>query len=378
MSLTKVSVNLAQKTAAWLKGAGKTSILQTKPIKLGDLPQELHFTPNLACDTIQLSNTSYLSDSFVKSLTQIKGKDSSDTSKQIINSILKKMGYKHPENLNVEINSLEFMTANKIGYSAGFSPEQGSLYLSQEIINLPIEQQISMFYHELDHIDKYVKLYKTVGEKQFRDLLIKATEHSPFYNILVKKGQYVKPTVNNDFYKKMSNGIDIQDFDVSKWSKAVREYSGITPRYCDQYKYFNNPLEISAYKLQSKINRILGLPIETTRDEFPKNYKSIIDSLKRQGITSELTQESIIQNTIDICQLKITDKRLIELYCKKINGQELTTKDLEIMEQISSKYKQEIESDIRKKINFIQEVSSEAEKYINRGLLTVTDIINNL
>lgn len=111
MSLAKVGLNLAQKTAAWLKNTGKTSILQTKPIKPGDLSQVLHYSPNLACDTIQLSKTSYLSDSFVKSLTQIKGKDSFDTSKQIINSILKKMGYKHPENLNVEIDSLEFMTA---------------------------------------------------------------------------------------------------------------------------------------------------------------------------------------------------------------------------------------------------------------------------
>lgn len=378
MNLTKVGLNFAQKTAALLKATGKTSILQTKPIKPGDLPKVLHYSPNLACDTIQLSKTSYLSDSFVKSLTQIKGKDSSDTSKQIINTILKKIGYKHPENLNVGIDSLEFMTAKKLGYAAGFSPIQGSLYLSQEIIDLPIERQISMFYHELDHMDKFVKLYKAVGEKQFRDLLIEATEHSPFYNILVKKGLYVKPSINNDFYKKMSNEIDIQDFDVNTWSKAAREYSGITPRYCDQYKYFNNPLEISAYKLESKINRILGLPIETTRDEFPKNYKSMLDSLKRQGITDELKQEKIIQDTINTCQLKITDKRLIELYCKKINGQELTSEDLEIIEQISSKYKQEIESDIRKKINFIQEVSSEAERYINKGLLTGMDIINSL
>lgn len=92
-------MNFAQKTATWLKVAGKTSILQTKTIKPSELSQVLHSSPNLACDTIQLSKTSYLSDSFVKSLTQIKGKDSSDTAKQIINTILKKMGYKNPENL---------------------------------------------------------------------------------------------------------------------------------------------------------------------------------------------------------------------------------------------------------------------------------------
>ena len=378
MSLAKVGLNLAQKTATWLKVAEKTSILQTKPIKPSELSKVLHYSPNLACDTIQLSNTSYLSDSFVKSLTQIKGKDSSDRAKQIINTILKKMGYKHSENLNVGIDSLEFKLSKRLGCSAGFSPEQGSLYLSQEIINLPIERQISMYYHELDHMDKFVKLYKSVGEKRFQEILIESSEHSPLYDTLVKKGLYVKPTINNDFYKKMSNEIDIQDFDVNTWSKAAREYRGITPRYCDRYKYFNNPLEISAYNLESKINRILGIPIETARDEFPKNYKSMIDSLKIQGITDELKQEKIIQDTMNTCQLKFMDKRLMELYRKKINGQEITSEDLEILKQICSKFEHEMKSDIRKEINFLQKVSSEAERYINKGLLTEMDILNSL
>lgn len=378
MNLTKIGLNFAQKTATWLKVAGKTSILQTKTIKPSELSQVLHSSPNLACDTIQLSKTSYLSDFFVKSLTQIKGKDSSDTAKQIINTILKKMGYKNPENLNVGVDSLEFKLSKRLGCSAGFNPEQGSLYLSQEFINLPIERQISMFYHELDHMDKFVKLYKSVGEKRFQKFLIESSEHSPLYDTLVQKGLYVKPTINNDFYKKMSNEIDIKDFDINTWSKAVREYSGMTPRYCDQYKYFNNPLEISAYNLESKINRILGLPIETVRDEFPKNYKSMIDLLKRQGITDELKQEKIIQDTINTCQLKFMDKRLIEVYRKKINGQEITSDDLKIVEQICSQLEQEMKSDIKKQINLVQEASSEAEKYINKGLLTQMDIINSL
>lgn len=94
---------------------------------------------------------------------------------------------------------------------------------------------------------------------------------------MVKRGISTDTVVNNDFYRRMGEGIDIQDFDVKKWSKAVREYSGMTPRYCDQYKYYNNPLDVSAYNLESKINKILGLPIESPRDLFSKNYTSIID-----------------------------------------------------------------------------------------------------
>ena len=65
MNLTKIGINLGQKTTAWLKVARKTDVLQTKPIIPSNLSKVSHFTPNLAHDTIQLSNTSYLSDSFV-------------------------------------------------------------------------------------------------------------------------------------------------------------------------------------------------------------------------------------------------------------------------------------------------------------------------
>ena len=74
MGLEKIGMSLAQKTASWVKAAGKTSVLQTKPITPTQL-QGLRLVPNLACDTVQLSNTSYLLESFVKSLTQIKGKE---------------------------------------------------------------------------------------------------------------------------------------------------------------------------------------------------------------------------------------------------------------------------------------------------------------
>ena len=33
MSLGKIGMSLAQKTSAWVKAAGKTSVLQTKPIQ---------------------------------------------------------------------------------------------------------------------------------------------------------------------------------------------------------------------------------------------------------------------------------------------------------------------------------------------------------
>lgn len=356
------------------KNVVKTSILQCKPIKQPSL-QNLHFAPQLTCDSAQFSNTSYISEPFVKSLTKIKGKDKLDTTIQIINTILKKMGYNHPESLNIELESQSFIIAKKSGISAAFSPKLGILNLSNNIINLPIEQQIPFAYHEIDHIDKYVKLHKTIGEKYFQELTNELMKNSPFYDEIIKKGTEVNTTVNNDFYKKMGEGINIQDFDGLKWSKAILEYREPTQKYSDQYKYYNNPFEDAAYNLQSKINNILGLPTETARDTFPKNYMSMINSLTRQGITDIQDQENILQETINTCQLKYIDNRLIGILKKKFTGEKITPEEIKLIQQSSSDFQNNISSNLSKLVCIIQKASLDAEQFINKGIFTSKEII---
>ena len=55
MGLEKIGINLAQKTASWVKAAGKTGILQTKPINPVKL-DGLHYSHNLTCDTVSLAS----------------------------------------------------------------------------------------------------------------------------------------------------------------------------------------------------------------------------------------------------------------------------------------------------------------------------------
>lgn len=356
------------------KNTSKTSLFGLKPITQTKV-QDLHFAPQLTCDSTQFSNTSYISEPFVKSLTKIKGKDNLDTTTQIINTILRKMGYNHPEALKIEQESPAFIITKKLGITTGFLPELGSLYLSNHIINSPIEQQIPLIYHEMDHLDKHVKIYKTIGEKTFQELLNEFIKNSPFYEAITKCGILGNSAFNKDFYRKMSEGINIQNFDVKKWSKAFREYSGTSPRFIDQYKYYNNPLEISAYNLQSKINKILGLPTETTRDTFPKNFMSMINSLKRQGITDLQEQEMILQETINTCQLKYIDNRLIGILKKKFTGEKITPEEIKLIQQSSSDFQNNISSNLSKLACIIQKASLDAEQFINKGIFTSKGII---
>ena len=50
MGLEKTVLNFAQRTSSWAKAAGKTSIVQTNPVKPADL-KDLRFAPEQNTDT---------------------------------------------------------------------------------------------------------------------------------------------------------------------------------------------------------------------------------------------------------------------------------------------------------------------------------------
>ena len=354
MGLEKIGMSLAQKTASWVKAAGKTSVLQTKPITPTQL-QGLRLAPNLACDTVQLSNTSYLSESFVKSLTQIKGKDRVETYSKIKDAILKKMGYTNPKLIKVEAaNGFQSLSCP----GAAWSEESASIIIGDIAKNTNIENGIAMIYHEIDHMDKFVKLYKSLGEGKFQRLVSKRNPEA---------------TLNLDIYREMSKNADIMGFNAGKYSKAYLEYPEKMKGYSDMYKYLNNPLEVEAFTVQSKIQKILGLSEFTTKDAFPKNYKAMLDSLAKQGITDVQQQDLIIQNILSMCQSKVLDSKAFELACKRHKNIKLTSQEVNYLKDTEAKL---LKSDLNAYCSDFQAAHSEAEELINKGLFTLDDVIN--
>ena len=361
---------------AWLKAGGYKYVAETKPQYLTNI-KGLKYSRNLPCDTAKFTEITYTSEQFVKSLTKIKGKDNLDTVNIVKNTILRKMGYKNSELLKLDIDASSFELQKKLGATGSFNMQLGKLDFGKNFLNLPIEQQIVLLYHELDHMDKFVKLYKAIGGKKFENLIIEAQKNSPIYKAMVKRFGPCETPVNLEFYKQMSEELNIQSFDVKKWSKAVKEYSGLTPNYYDKYKYYCNPLEDSAHNLQSKIQKILGLPVETARDLFPKNYTKMIDLLKRHGITDLQEQEKIIQQAIFICNSKLIDERLGKLALKHLNGVKLTPNEFELMEKISLNFAENNIKTVSQNVDFTQKVCTDVEKYFSKGLFTPEEIINS-
>lgn len=362
---------------AWLKAGGVSHVIETKPQCLTNI-KGLKYARNLKCDTAQFAQNTHLSEPFVKSLIEIKGKDNLDTAIIIKDKILKKMGYKNPELLKCDIDSLSFEMSKKLGATGGYNYTLGKLDFSEAFLNLPIENQISLLYHELDHMDKFVKLYKAVGGKYFKNLSKEAQKNSPIYEAAIKKFGSIDAPINFDFYEQMSKELNIQGFDVKKWSKAFKEYGYYTPNYNEQYRYYFNPFEESAYNLQSKIQKILGLPAETSRDLFPKNYNKMINLLKEYGITDFKEQETIIKKAEYICKLINIDDRLGKFALRLLNGTKLTSKETDFLEKTCLDFAEKNIKTTSQNVNFTQKVFADVETYFRKGLFTPEEIVNQV
>ena len=104
-----------------------------------------------------------LNPEFLKGLLKIEGKTPLDTYTKIKDEILKAMGFKHPEALKVSLTNSEDAIAE-------FMFKSGEIHICDT--KLPKEEIIATLRHELDHMEKFVKIYKSSGKETFAKAII--------------------------------------------------------------------------------------------------------------------------------------------------------------------------------------------------------------
>ncbi len=382
MGIQKLGLTLAEQCAKYAKASGKSNILFTKDMAKGMSIEGLKLAPSLDYDMVTFSKTSPFSETFVKSLTKIRGKNKTETIKKIKDEILSKMGYKNPSAF--EVKPLGFMLQEDL-IAAGFDPHSCTLNIGKEISNLKIEKLIPVLYHELDHMDKFVKLYKALGTEQFKAYTKKLMESNLLNKALIKAGLLdldKSININTKAYEALSRDVSLEGFDVKKWSKAFREYTAVGSKYCEQKKYYENALEVAAYEIETEIKRLLGQPTVTVKDYFPSNYSKMINLLKRQGITDINKQESTIEMAISCSEAEGLNKKALKVLQKTAHGSELTSTEEEIIEKAYEKLNSRLMSDYKlapdNLLKTKQKIYEKAESYISRGLLTMQEMIDDL
>lgn len=254
--VVKPIINIATKYTDDIVGSGVRK--WAKPTSF----EGLRLAPQATCDVFKASGVKdYLSADFIKSLLNIKGKTQIETATLIKDEILTAMNYKNPGALKIVENPL-------LRGSGSFNSVTGKISFSQ--IPESKEDLIALLYHELDHMDKFVKLYKAKGASAFEDLL----------KLNLKRGDLKSFNLNSDFYETMAKDVSLDGFNVNRYQRAVSKYRKFDlDELYDQFLYYQNPLEKDAYALQKKVLRTLGKEDIVVADTFPKSYSMVARTL---------------------------------------------------------------------------------------------------
>ena len=188
--------------------------------------------------------------------------------------MLRTMGYSKPELIKVKP-----FQDNNIVCMCAFDLADGTLTVGKLPNIITKEQKIALIRHELDHFDKAAKIYKSVG-------------HDSYVSALKKR--YPGANVDKNFWEKMSQDSNVENFNVERFLDAWNNTKFFTVKSQYDYNcirnahlYATEPLEESAYAIQKKILHALGQNDIVLADACGKPLKNIISHLDKMGISDE-------------------------------------------------------------------------------------------
>ena len=231
---------------------------------------------------------------------------------EIKNMLLRQMGYSNPEIVKTVPSPLEEV--------ASFNPANCKIFVNDKIAYLPIVEQIAVLRHELDHLDKFVKMYKALGEEEFSKTI------RGFMPENLQQEKAFKRYFASKTYQKMSNDVSLEGFDVQKYYNALKNYSLDDDTLFDRRKYYDNPLEESAYAIESKIRAKLGTSSITSRDMYLNNLEYLHESLSKNGIPTVLQRDEIITRAKEMATFAFYDSKNIQIL-KKLDSNGILDED---------------------------------------------------
>ena len=191
-----------------------------------------------------------LNPDFLNNLKKVKG-TLEEKCTQIKNKMLEKMGFP------TDIISL---TVENTFAICAFDFDKGKIRISPYIEKfLAFEEIIPLIRHELDHFEKAFGIIKKEGIEKYKSALI-----SMSFN------RYGKDltSFNEEFLNKcLLLKKNMESFDSKKYLKALVNSTYETTGQ----DYFENPLEKSAYSVQSKVGKTLFLNYQTELEYYKKN-----------------------------------------------------------------------------------------------------------
>ena len=287
--------------------------------------------------------------------------------------LLRAMGYKHPEELKIVFRSK--------GSPMSYSPELGQIVITNG--QYSVEYFIAALRHELEHMDQFVKIYKTKGKDVFLKSLIHLFQkNNP--NKTKPDIEKVRNSFNSKFYEIMAKDVSVEDFDAEKYYRAMLGYKGSSDGLSNAYRYHNNLLEKDAYDVTRKVLKALGKDPVVSSDVMPVNYKTLIKLLNDNGIAQQY-HDGQLGMLHSIAEVKIIEtpenyKRFVKIWDDFADGTELSAEDKAWFDgmfvRINAPYSNE--SITSKAIRICQDCYKQVELWLRKGLYCPKAILNNL
>lgn len=273
-----------------------------------------------------------ISPMFLQSLKNIEGDDTVGVIRKIKDLIMKAMGFKHPELLEACYDDYSKAVCSSGGFPACFEPIKGGILLGDQLMAISKEEVIGALRHEIDHVEKVAKLYKSVGAEEFTRATVKRAMNNQTVSVPLQyqyRHDFFRPNI--DVLEKLSKDVDITDFDTKKYLDAWIGSSkkGLGPMGI-QYEYFNNALEKSAYKVQGFVHKNLGINIATAAEIQPKNYLKIMSLLEKQGVKDPIKRDVVLDTLAKTISWKKEPdaKELLTFMKKACLSEEITSEDI--------------------------------------------------
>ena len=300
---------------------------------------------------------------FLKSLLKIKGKNVLETCTEIKNKILSAIGYPEPD-------ELPFITGFK--GDMGYNPLEGNLLINTDI-KVSKDLFIAAIRHELDHMEKFIKLYKALGEEEFTKMQYEAIKR---LNPQVKlKIEHIKDLFNKNFYESMSKYVSLEGFDSEKYKSAVINYQpDFFGSWSQRHAYYNNPMEYDAYEISSKVQGILGLSSKTAASSFSE-YNTYLNNFMKKGGVPEDKWISNIDDMMFLYLVKYVEdqpdniKKTMNIYFKMMDKKLNNPDDINFLQCVVDKMpKSPIKNHLFKQI----------EAWFKEGKYTVKDVLKDM
>ncbi len=186
------------------------------------------------------------------------------------------------DDMGIDIPVTKIIEDSDYTYAMCVVPANGQLQINESELlakNLNTKQVAAMLRHELEHLQTFSKLYKSLGAEEFNNIL----QIIPAEMAGDLEGN--QAVFSKESWDKITQNTSTKGFDVEKYKKSYIDYmdtlnsqlniAGFYDAFVYQTRYYGNPLEVEAYDVENVFEKALGVSTNKNKESSEFSQKVV-------------------------------------------------------------------------------------------------------